>query len=149
MRARQEGFTLLELIVVLIVLALVAGLVGTRFVASRGNDFLESTAHQFASRCRAVRAAAIRGGRQHVLLIDLADRRVVADVDFRPLAIPASITIHAETSARERRSPSIAGIRFYPNGGSSGGALTLEADHRSYAVRVNWFTGRVIVERLL
>jgi general secretion pathway protein H len=81
------------------------------------------------------------------VLIDLSNRIIRSDGDGAPLGVPASITIHSETSVGEQRSQSVAGIRFLPNGSSSGGTLRLEAGHRAYEVRVNWFTGRVTVER--
>ncbi len=43
----------------------------------------------------------------------------------------------------EKRSPSIAGIRFYPNGSSTGGTIDLKMEGRAYEIRVNWLTGRV------
>jgi general secretion pathway protein H len=34
-------------------------------------------------------------------------------------------------------------IRFYPDGGSTGGKVTLSADGRSWTVRVGWLTGDI------
>jgi general secretion pathway protein H len=148
MRSRQNGFTLIELLAVLVVLAVVMGAAATRIGFGRGGDILQSTAYEIASRCRAARAAAIRHGSDRTVVIDLANRRV--DVDGgRPLSIPGTIAIRADTSAGEQLSSSVAGIRFHPNGSSSGGMLRLEAGNRAYTVRVNWFTGRVLVERTL
>jgi general secretion pathway protein H len=147
MRMRQDGFTLMEVIAVLFVLAVIAGLASARFAAGRHSDMLQVTAYELASRCRAARATAIRGGSQETLLIDIASRSVTGGKGLRPLSIPATITIRTETSASEQRSQSVAGIRFLPNGSSSGGVLRLESGQRGYEIRVNWFTGRVTVER--
>jgi general secretion pathway protein H len=148
MRSRQNGFTLIELLAVLVVLAVVMGAAATRIGFGRGGDTLQATAYEIASRCRAARAAAIRHGSDRTVAIDLANRSVHVD-GGRPVSIPGTIAIRADTSAGEQLSASVAGIRFHPNGSSSGGMLTLEAGNRAYAVRVNWFTGRVIVERTL
>jgi general secretion pathway protein H len=147
MSGRQSGFTLIELLVVLVLLAAVAGIASARIAGGRAADVLQATAYEIASRCRAARTAAIRHGSQHVVEIDLANRTVRADGGAKEVGIPASIAIRSETSASERRSPSVAGIRFLPDGSSTGGTVTLEAGHRAYVVRVNWFTGRVVVER--
>jgi general secretion pathway protein H len=145
-RARQDGFTLIEVIAVLLVLAIVAGLASARFLADRSGDVLQATAYEVASRCRHARAAAIRRGTPQVVRIDLASRQVAAGDDGATLSIPATITIDTDTSASEQYSPSIAGIRFFPTGASTGGKLRLQAGRRAYEIRVNWFTGRVSVE---
>lgn len=147
MRAREHGFTLIELIAVILVLAIAAGLASARMGVGRGNDVLQATAYQIASRCRAARTAAIRRGSQEVVLFDLAKRVVRSDAGTPSLNVSPTITMHSQTSMDEQRSQSVAGIRFLPNGSSSGGMLRLEAGHRAYEVRVNWFTGRVTVER--
>ena len=84
-----------------------------------------------------------------VVLIDLATRQVAAGNDAASLTIPATIAIDADTSASEGYAPSIAGIRFFPTGSSTGGTLRLQAGRRAYEIRVNWFSGRVSVERTL
>jgi general secretion pathway protein H len=145
MSGRQNGFTLMELLAVLVVLAVVMGAAATRIGFGRASDTLQSTAYEIAARCRAARTAAIRDGGDRTVEIDLANRRVHAG--GKSVSIPGTIAIRADISAAEQLSPSVAGIRFHANGSSSGGMLTLEAGSRAYAVRVNWFTGRVTVER--
>jgi general secretion pathway protein H len=146
-RAHQDGFTLIEVLAVVMVLAIVAGLATARFVAGHGGDALQVAAYELASRCRAARANAIRRGSSEVVLIDLATRMVATDRERAPLIIPAAVTIRSETSASERRSQSITGIRFFPTGASTGGTVRLETGTHAYEIRVNWFTGRVDVER--
>ena len=146
MKDRQSGFTLIEIIAVLLVLAIVAGLVGARVRSGSGGDVLQATAHELALRCRAARAKAIRRGADQTVVIDLANRVVSAGEEGLELNIPATITILTDTSAAEQRSQAVAGIRFHPNGSSTGGVVRLEAGRKAYEIRVNWFTGRVSVE---
>jgi general secretion pathway protein H len=147
MTEREHGFTLVELIVVLLVLAMIAGITTTRIVSGRDRDVLQSTAYQVASRCRSARTAAIRRGSEEVVLIDLANRVVETDGAVKPIGLAATITVHAETSLGEQLSPAVSGIRFRPDGSSSGGTLKLESGSRAYEIRINWFTGRVTVTR--
>jgi general secretion pathway protein H len=146
MRDRQGGFTLVEILVVMLVLAILAGMAGARFATRGAGDSLQATAYELASRCRAARAKAIRRGADATVVIDLAQRMVSAGEDVPPLGIPAAITILTDTSSAEQRSPSTAGIRFHPNGSSTGGKVRLESGPRAYEVRINWFTGRVSVQ---
>jgi general secretion pathway protein H len=36
-------------------------------------------------------------------------------------------------------------VRFFPDGGSNGGRITLAAGDRKYDVDVDWLTGRVAI----
>lgn len=146
MQDRQSGFTLVEIIAVLMVLAIVAGLAGTRISARSGSGVLQATAYELAARCRAARTKAIRGGADQIVVIDLANRVVSAGEGGPALSIPAAIGILTDTSSAEQRSQSTAGIRFHPNGSSTGGKIRLESGRQAYEVRVNWFTGRVSVQ---
>ena len=80
------------------------------------------------------------------MVIDLANRMVSAGNAAQPLQIPATITVLTDTSAAEQRSQAIAGVRFHPNGSSTGGTIRLESGRKAYEIRINWFTGRVSVE---
>jgi general secretion pathway protein H len=141
----QQGFTLVELMVVLLLLAIVGGLVSARLSVRSGSENLRAVAYKLASHYRAARAGAVRGAADHIVLIDLANRVVTAGGE-ELLRVPEAIKIVAETSAAERRSASVAGVRFLPNGSSTGGTVRLESGGQAYAVRINWFTGRVSVE---
>jgi general secretion pathway protein H len=144
----QAGFTLVELLAVLVVLALVAGVAATQFGARHGGAALEAAAHEIASRCRAARAAAIRQAESRTVVIDMKSRLVTVGADVPPFRIAETIGIASETSAGERHGGEVAGIRFFPNGTSTGGKVRLETGRQAYEVRVNWLTGRVVVERI-
>jgi general secretion pathway protein H len=149
MRSRQDGFTLVELLAVLIVLAILTGLAATHFGARHGADVLQATAHELASRCRAARAAAIRGASDQTVVIDTEKRLVTVGAGVPLLKIADTISVHSETSVAERRGANVGGVRFFPNGGSTGGRIRLETGRQAYEVRINWLTGRVVVERAL
>ena len=83
-----------------------------------------------------------------VVALTVARRQVSAGTDIAPLRIPDTVSVISQTSAAEQRAPSSAGIRFLPNGASTGGKVRLENGRQAYEVRVNWLTGRVVVERV-
>jgi general secretion pathway protein H len=147
MRPRQNGFTLVELLAVLVVLAIAAGVAAAHLGPRHSAEVLQASTHELASLCRAARAAAIRQASDRTVVIDMANRLVTAGKDAAPLRIAETISISSQTSATEQRSPSVAGIRFFPNGTSTGGKIRLETGRQAYEVRVNWLTGRVVVER--
>lgn len=149
MRSRQDGFTLVELLAVLAVLAILTGVAATHLGGRHGGSVLQATAHELASRCRAARAAAIRGASDQTVVIDMEKRLVTAGAGVPPLKIADTISVHSDTSAAERRAPNVGGVRFFPNGASTGGKIRLETGRQAYEVRINWLTGRVVVERAL
>jgi general secretion pathway protein H len=138
------GFTLIEMIVVLAVLALALVLiVGYKPPWSRGLD-MDAGAAELAGQLRLARAEAIAGNRAVVFGIDHAGRRYrLGEAASRPL--PPGLDIELLTVAGERQAPALGGIRFHPDGSSSGGRIVLAGKTRTVAIGVDWLTGRVAV----
>lgn len=144
----RHGFTLLELLVVLFLAALGAGAVTLAYRQPSAGALLKASAERAASRLRDLRVAAMATGVSQVALVDTA-RRVVHFSDRRqPLKLPPALGVRLTAAESEQRSPTAAGIRFFSNGSSSGGAITLHADRQGYEIRVNWLSGRVSTSAL-
>jgi general secretion pathway protein H len=141
----QQGFTLVEMLLVLLVLALTAGMATARLGGRNADDSLQGVAYEMASRFRGARTAAMRSGADRVVLIDLAER-VISGGDRSPPQIPRTFDIVAETSAAERPAASVAAVRFLPNGSSTGATVRLASGSQVYEISISWFTGRVSVE---
>jgi general secretion pathway protein H len=153
-QAGQAGFTLVEVLAVLVVLAIVGAVAVNRLGPRHDRDMLQATAYELASRCRAARLTAIRQAANRTVFIDIENRLVTAGREVAPLKIADTISIYSHTSAAsptsaaEQGSQRIAAIRFLPNGSSTGGRIRLETGRQAYEVRVNWLSGRVVVERV-
>lgn len=138
------GFTLLELVVTLLVLAVAAALVGP--VVGRSVDTVRARAEVagFAAMLRHAREQAIAAARPHTLVVEPLARRVriVADpedeVASRPLA--PDLRVEAEPAPALR-------VRFEPHGASTGGAFRLTTGGVRYRVSVDPLTGRVRATR--
>ena len=87
-------------------------------------------------------------------IVDAQSVRVAIDVQhgiltgagLEPVQVPASLRLDLETSESETVSPSVGGVRFYPDGSSSGLTLRILEDGTQAArITVNWLTGRVTV----
>ena len=140
---RESGFTLIEILVVLIVLALASGIVLLRGPARpRGVD-LHATALGIADTLRLARAQAIAHNQPAQVLIDAETRRLqTAAGAIRPL--PQDIALGFNTLAGPTNAPRLV-IRFAPDGSSSGGAINLAAGGRKLRVHTTWLTGQVSV----
>jgi general secretion pathway protein H len=138
------GFTLLEMLVVLAVLGLSIVLVaGFRPPWSRGFD-LDATAGELASQLRLVRSEAIAHNGHAAFELDFANHR------YKPGAaaarsLPPGLQIELVTVAGERQGAAAGGIRFHPDGSSSGGRIVLADGSRRVAIGVDWLTGRISV----
>ena len=49
------------------------------------------------------------------------------------------------TAQKDLVDDKVGSIRFYPDGGSNGGRITLGSGDRKYEVDVDWLTGRVAI----
>jgi general secretion pathway protein H len=65
--------------------------------------------------------------------------------DPRVHALPPGIELKLFTAQRDLVSDQVGTVRFYPDGGSNGGRITLAAGERKFDVDVDWLTGRVAV----
>jgi general secretion pathway protein H len=141
---RRAGFTTVELLAVLVILALtvsIAGQAGSRSMeTTRFRAFLIKT----ASLMSAGRAAAMRDMKETVFVID-AKRRLLGYPGGEVVAIPENLSFTATAAQAESRDGGAVGIRFYPSGGSSGGGLVFVFRELAYEIRVNWLTGNVSV----
>jgi len=136
------GFTLLEMIVVLVVLALVAGVVMSRGpVRSRGLTVRAAVADVVAT-LRGARGRAIAASRPVLVVVNGAEGRM--SVDGQPvLSVPPGMALAAASGLGTPPTSRLTGIRFSPDGSSSGGRILLADGTRRVLVAVDWLTGRV------
>lgn len=125
-------------------MGLVAGVVLPRVARAPGPVELRGKAQEMAAVLRSDRNAALRQGAEVVTLVDLTHGSVLSGADGRRVDLPAGVKIDLVQSNREIR-PGGGGIRFLPNGRSSGGVLYVSRGGASYEIAVNWLTAAVLV----
>jgi general secretion pathway protein H len=132
-RGSQRGFTLLEMIVVIVIMGLIAGLVLVRQPWHSAGLDLDATQRALIATLRLARSRAI-----------VQDRTVAVVADARGFSLDngAMWVLPAD----EALTP--AQMIFTPDGGSSGGTILLASTRRRIAVNVNWLTGRVRAQEL-
>ena len=142
---RSDGFTLFELLAVLTIMALSIGVLMHMLPSGSGNGALRSSASALANEFRNARILAINRQRQSVVRIDAERRLVRASGQPKPLQLARSIRLQITSADSEQTERGLAGVRFFPNGSSTGGTVVLKQNGNAYEVRVNWLTGRVSV----
>jgi general secretion pathway protein H len=146
MLEREGGYTFLEMLAVLGLLALVLSL---SFPAgkSTSRQGLESQASQISARLKAARVLAISRNTEVTLEVDLAKRRITISGGEQPLDLSEDIALTMLT-ARDEVQRGRGAIRFFPDGTSTGGSLSLRLGNRTAVVGVNWLTGKISRETL-
>lgn len=143
---RAGGFTLVELMVVLVIAALLMTLVGTSISRSVSGAEMRTAARKVAASLRYTRTHAILEKSEQVFMVD-TEKRSYSAPGRKTVELPEGMQVELNTARSELTSETVGGIRFYPDGGSTGGNVKLEANGRIYQVNVAWLTGEASVQR--
>lgn len=138
----SAGFTLLELMVVLAIMAMTIGLFMGRPSPISPEIQAASAARQIADALRAARAEAISEDRPVGFTLDVAKHSYFwGNHPSQHLPTTLALSLFAE---RERMLNASTGvIEFDPDGGATGGRVSISAGRRTYLVGVDWISGRV------
>ena len=138
----RRGFTLIELLAVLVLLVLVTALAAPALLKTGGVE-LEATARTLAAGLRRARSQAIQHHAVQDLSLDVERREFSLSFDGRLRRLPGDIDYRLYTARSAREGETRGAIRFFPDGGSTGGRITLERGRRTIHVDVDWLGGRV------
>jgi general secretion pathway protein H len=142
---RKAGFTLIEMQAVMMIIALIAALVLTALPGT-GRAQVKAIALQTAALFRRERLGAILTARTREVSIDGKERAFIGDGGDR-VAVPRDVVVDV-LALDEVWSGRQAVVRFLPDGASSGTVVRFSREDASYEVRVNWYTGGVLVAPL-
>ena len=143
---KSGGFTLLELIIVLAIGAVIYALILEVPMRGASTADLKAAARTLASGLRQAQITAMATRHDATLTLDLEAREFRVAGDTQPRKLPAGIDLKLYTADSEVTSRRTGGIRFYPDGSSTGGRITVSSGKREYLVDVDWLTGRVWIE---
>jgi general secretion pathway protein H len=141
----QAGFTLIEVVCVLAIVALLAALVLPAIPRATSQERLAGYAVEVAALLKGDRNAAIRSRAQVATSLDSGRRIVISGSNASVVEIPPDVTFEALLAQRcgDRRVG--ATIDFFPSGSSCGGVIAIARHGIGYQIRVNWLTGGVEV----
>ena len=133
----QGGFTLLEMLVVIVLISLAAGLVGFGLHQGLKATDQRQAVGQMVDALRQTRSLAIISAQPARAIFDMQGLSV--QVPGRPPRHwPAALHVTLHT-AEEAGS----GVEFYPDGSSTGGHVVIASDTRHWRIDIGWLTGRV------
>jgi general secretion pathway protein H len=144
-RRPARGVTLLELLIVLSIMAILAAMVVPIFGGGVSTGELKGATREIAAGLRFARSEALATRQETRVLLDLEHRSFQVERDARTHALPRQIELKLFTAQSDLVSDKIGAIRFFPDGGSNGGRVTLAVGERKFDVDVDWLTGRVAI----
>ena len=143
---RQRGFSLLEMLVVIVIIGASYTLLPKLIFSGVSGAELRSNARAVATGLRLTRDAAINTRREAVMTLDLENRAFTVPNDSKIHKLHEELNVKLYTSQSDLITDKMGAIRFYPDGSSNGGRVTVSAGGRGFEVDVDWLTGRVTIK---
>lgn len=142
MSSSDKGFTLVEVLVTLTILALVTGVSVAAFTRSPGVR-LTGEVREIAAVLRQTRSRSQALGQVQTVAFDVANREILASNwtgDF-----PDGAKLTATVPTEEVGPDGQAKIRFFPEGLSTGGRIDIELAGTKRSIVVPWLGGQILV----
>ena len=137
---RAAGFSLLELLLVLAIFSLMAAAFSGSFSKGVSAAEMRNASRDIMAALRSTRSKAMVSHQEQVLMIDTEEKTYLIPGE-KPAQLPEELEISLTTARRELVSEEKGGIRFFPDGASTGGKVILHANKRQYEITVAWLTG--------
>jgi len=143
--AREAGFTLLDTVAVLAIVAILAAVALPRWPHGTSRPQLEAYALSVAALLKADRNAALARRERVATRLDATAREVESGAGAGVVRLPEDVAFDALVAQNCAGAANTSAIEFLPSGMSCGGSIALARPGAAYHVRVNWLTGGVEV----
>lgn len=146
---RTGGFTLLEMLVVILLIGIAAAAVAVSVTQGLASARINAASGEIAAALRATRAQAIVQGKERHFDVDVrAD--TYSDPKRKHVRLPKGLKLSITSALEDRPNQHVGRIRFFPDGSSTGGHIILRSGRRQWQINVSWLTGQVaVVDRVV
>ncbi|MEO8672536.1 MAG: GspH/FimT family pseudopilin [Tahibacter sp.] len=142
-----SGFSLLEMLAVLVLIAIAITAVSVNVGRSLEGAKLQAVSRDLVAALRYTRGQAIVKGEQKTFEVDLENMSYQAP-GKDAVKFPDKVEVKLLTAQNELSNDRAGHIRFYADGSSTGGHVSLIAGAREWRINVGWLTGEVALEEL-
>jgi len=152
----SRGFSLLELVIVLLIISLLALLVTPRLTKTVSHMEVKSAAKKISAILRYCRSEAVNKNRivqvnfdteSNLISVMSAEEGEEKPIMRNSYLLPRAIRMEKIEAGKTILENALPSFEFYPNGGANGGTAVIRGgEGRAYTLQVDFLTGGVKVE---
>lgn len=148
-RPHLRGFTLVELLVVFAIMAVMIAVVPAALGKLQQSVAYRQTVQDMTTYLRVARQQSMTEGRYTAVLLNVQEGSYALEGQS-PVALDSSLRLEVETAAIADDANGVQSIIFLPQGGSTGGSISILRASTATGVRlrVDWLSGMVTQEAL-
>ena len=141
-RGAARGFTLIEIMVVVALIAVLTGVIAAVISGGLGSARVRAASKDLVAALRSTRAMAVVQRESQVLVLDV-ERRAYQAPGRDWVELPKDMEMSMLTAADEQLDEGKGQIRFFPDGSSTGGNIELSRGEALWRIEIGWLTGEV------
>jgi general secretion pathway protein H len=145
MKKNQLGFTLLEILVVMVMIVVIMSFFSSSMMKSLDKARIRAVSKDLVSALRYTRGQAVVKHEQRTISFNVKDKTYQAPRK-KLVKIPEEMELYVYTADSEIANDSIGNIRFFSDGSSTGGWVKLIHGNKIWKINVNWLTGEITKE---
>ena len=138
----HTGFSLLEILIVMVFIAVIAGFVSSSMTKSLKKAKIRAVSKNLVSALRYTRGQAIVKHEQKTISFNVKEKTYKAPRK-KTVLIMDEMELYVFTADSDIANESEGSIRFFSDGSSTGGWVKLIYGEKIWKINVNWLTGEI------
>ena len=145
---KHKGFSLIELLIVMVIIGLMVGVVAANLGSGNPSVVLNTVTRDISSALRFARGHALTHRKETVFEFNLEKNSYRVTDRNKTYTVSQEVEVTLDIAESQISDDQHGAIRFFPDGSSTGGRITLEIADNKRQLDINWLTGQVNLEEL-